>query len=81
MQTYPMLLTQWLCIQEDSQCIFALYAEVKDKWKADEGDESQPEVPQKQVTEDLNEEIPTVPQQNLVTEDTQQMGLSTKVGM
>ena len=42
-----------------------VYAEVKDKQKADEGDESQPEVPQKQLSEDLNEEIPSVPQQNL----------------
>ena len=69
-------------MQEDSQCVFALYAEVKDikgKHKADEGDGSEPEVPQKQLTEYLNQEIPTVPQQNLTTEDSEQMGLSSKV--
>ena len=68
-------------MQEDSQCIFAPYAEVKDKQKADEGNESEPEVPQKQLSEDLNEEIPAVPQQNVTTEDIQQMDLSTKVEM
>ena len=73
-------------MQDDSQCVFALYAEVKDikqKHKAEEGDASEPEVPQKQLTEDLNdhEEIPTLPKQNLTTKDIQQMGLSTKVGM
>ena len=71
-------------MQDDSQCVFALYAEVKDikqKHKAEEGDASEPEVPQKQLTDDLNKEIPTLPQQNLTTEDIQQMGLSTEVGM
>ena len=38
-------------------------------------------MPQKQFSEDLNEKIPTVPQQNLTTEDIQQIGLSTKVGI
>ena len=70
------------CMQEDSQSTFPLYAEVKDiKWKhkREEGDGSEPKVPHKQLTEDLNEEIPTVPQQNLTTDDIQQMGLSTTV--
>ena len=73
-------------MQDDSRYVFALYAEVKDikqKHKAEKGDTSEPEVPQKQLTEDLNdhEDIPTLPQQNLTTGDIQQMGLSTKVGM
>ena len=71
-------------MQDDSQCVFALYAEVKDikqKHKAEESDASEPEVPQKQLTEDLNERTPTLPQQNFTTEDIQQMGLSTKVGI
>ena len=68
-------------MQDDSQCVFALYADDNQKHKAEEGDASEPEVPQKQLTDDLNKEIPTLPQQNLTTEDIQQMGLSTEVGM
>ena len=69
-----------------------LYTEImgKGKPKGEEGDDgSQPEVPQKQLTqEDLrelnlptDEEVPSVPQQNLTTEDIQQMSLSTEVFM
>lgn len=61
----------------------------KGKPKAEEGDGLQPEVPQKQLTqEDLkalnvptDEEIPSVPLQNLTTEDIQQMTLSIEVLM
>jgi hypothetical protein len=58
----------------------------KGEAKAEEGDGSQPEVPQKQLTEeDLKElnlpgadEIPTVPKQSLTAEDMQEMGLSKR---
>ena len=69
-------------MQEDSQSTFPLYAEVKDikqKHKREEGDGSESKVPQKQLTEDLSQEIPTALQQNLTTDDIQQMGLSTMV--
>ena len=61
-------------MQEDSPYIFPLYTEVvgKGKPKAKEGDRSQPEVPQKQLTE-----------WNLTryTEDIQQMDLLIEVGI
>ena len=84
---------------------FPLYTEVMNKGtpKTEEGDGSkpntlhkqqlteglQPEVSQKQLTEedikelDLTtaEEIPSVPQQNLTTEDIQQLALSMEVLM
>ena len=57
--------------------------------KVEESNGSQPEVPQKQLTqEDLkelnlptDEEIPSIPKQNLTTEDIQQMTLSIEVLM
>ena len=83
---------------------FPLYTEVMNKGtpKAEEGDGSQAETLQKQVTDidgsqlevsqkqlteeyikeqDLttSKEIPSVPQQNLTTEDIQQMNLSNEV--
>ena len=68
-----------------------LYTEImgKGKPKGEEGDGSQPEVPQKQFTQEglrelnlpTDEEVPSVPQQNLTTEDIQQMALSTEVLM
>ena len=77
-------------VHQDSPT-FPLYTEVmgKGKHKAEEGDGSQPEVPQKKLMdEDLkelnlptDEDVPTVPQQNLTTEDIQQMALSTEVLM
>ena len=77
-------------INQDSPT-FPLYTEVMGKGnsKAEEGDGSQPEVPQKQLTqEDLkelnlptDEEVPSVPQQNLTNEDIQQMVLSIEVLM
>ena len=90
-------------IMQDSPT-FPLYSEVMNKGipKAEGGDGSQtdmlqkqvsegsqPEVPQKQDTEEdikeldlaTAEEIPSVPQQNLTTEDIQKMALSTEVLM
>ena len=76
--------------QQDSPT-FPLYTEVMGKEKPNtvEGDGSQPELPQKQLTEEdlkelnlpTDEEVPSVPQQNLTTEDIQHMALSIEVLM
>ena len=75
-------------MQEDSPHTFPLYTEVmhtEGKPKAEKGKRSRPEVPQKQLTKEkelnlpTDEDIPTVPQQNLITEDVQQVDLLIEV--
>ena len=67
---------------------FPLYSEImcKGKPKAGERNWSQPEVTKKQLTEkELNlltdEGVPTIPQQDLTTQDTEQMAPSIEVLM